>query len=87
MLIPKLSKSGDPSGLRTVFDLCAQNANTVKQSSSLPDIDGILQRVAKDWYRSILDGKDAYKQICIVDKHMEWTAMTMLDRNMVSNGV
>ena len=87
MLIPKPSKSGELPRLRTVFDLRARNANTVKRSSPLPDIDGILRRVAKGRYRSILDGKDAYEQIRVVPEHVERTAVTTPDGNMVSNVV
>lgn len=59
--------------------------NTVKQSLPLPDIDGILRRAAKGRYRSILDGKDAYEQICVIPEHVERTAVTTPDGNMVSN--
>lgn len=85
MLIPKPSKAGEAPRLRTVFDLRAQNANTVKRSSPLPDIDGILRRAAKGRYRSILDGKDAYEQIRIIPEHVERSAVTTPDGNMVSN--
>lgn len=85
MLIPKPGKPGEAPRLRTVFDLRAHNANTVKRSSPLPDIDGILRRVARGKYRSILDGKDAYEQIRIVPEHVERTAVTTPDGNMVSN--
>ena len=59
----------------------------MKRSSPLPDIDGILRRVAKGRYRSILDGKDAYEQIRVVPEHVERTAVTTPDGNMVSNVV
>lgn len=87
MLIPKPSKPGEPPRLRTVFDLRSRNANTIKRSSPLPDIDGILRRASRGKYRSILDGKDAYEQIRIIPEHVERTAVTTPDGNMVSNVV
>ncbi|SJL11792.1 uncharacterized protein ARMOST_15201 [Armillaria ostoyae] len=49
--------------LRTVIDLHAHNTNTRKVSAPLPSIEGILCRVVKCKYCSIIDGKDAYEQI------------------------
>lgn len=70
--------------LRTVIDLRERNANTKKLSSPLPDIDGILRRVARKRYRSIIDGQDAYEQIRIVPEHVDRSAVTTPDGNMVS---
>lgn len=70
-----------------VFDLQARNANTIKRSSPLPDIDGILRRVSRGKYQSILDRKDTYEQIRVVLEHVELTAVTTPDGNMVSNVV
>ena len=54
-----------------VVDLHKRNKNTHKLSASLPDIDGILRRVSKGCYRSIIDGQDAYEQIRIIPEHVE----------------
>jgi hypothetical protein len=70
--------------LRTVIDLRERNENTHKMSAPLPDIDGILRRVSKSRYLSIIDGQDAYEQIRIVPEHVEHSAVTMPDRNMMS---
>jgi hypothetical protein len=70
--------------LRTVVDLRAWNANTVKMSSPLPDIDGVLRRVAGARYRSLLDLKNVYEQIRIIPEHVERLAVTTPDGNMVS---
>lgn len=70
--------------LRTVIDLRERNANTKKLSSPLPDIDGILRHVARKRYRSIIDGQDVYEQIRIVPEHVERSAVTTPDGNMVS---
>lgn len=67
-----------------MFDLQERNANTRKLSSPLPDIDGILRRVARKKYRSIIDGQDAYEQICVVPEHINRTTVTTPDGNMVS---
>ncbi|KAG5735079.1 hypothetical protein E4T56_gene20505 [Termitomyces sp. T112] len=84
LLIPKPGpvKAGEAPQMRTVFDLWAQNANTVKRLSPLPDIDGILRRVACGRYCLILDGQDAYEQIRIVPEHVNHSAVTTPDGNM-----
>ena len=70
--------------LRTVVDLQERNKNTHKLSAPLPNIDGILRRVAKGCYRSIIDGQDAYEQIRIIPEHVERSAVTTPDRNIIS---
>jgi hypothetical protein len=85
LLIPKPgAKRGQIPELRTVFDLRARNANTVKMTSPLPDIDGMLRRVATAKYKSLLDLKNAYEQIRIIPEHVERSAVTTPDGNMVS---
>ncbi|RDB29688.1 Retrovirus-related Pol polyprotein from transposon opus [Hypsizygus marmoreus] len=85
LLIPK---PGTPKGevpkLRTVVDLRARNANTVKLSSQLPDIEGILRRASRAKYKSMIDGKDAYEQIRIIPEHVDRSTVTTPDGNMVS---
>ena len=51
------------------------------------DMEGILRRVAKKPYRSIIDGQDVYEQICIVPEHVDRTVVTTPDGNMVSHVV
>lgn len=85
LLIPKPKK--DKPELRTVFDLRARNANTVKMTSPLPDIEGILRRAAKKPFRSMLDLKAAYEQIRVKPEHVPRTAVTTPDGNIVSNVV
>lgn len=75
---------GVPPRLRCVFDLRERNKNTVKVTSPLPDMDGILRRVSKKPFRSSMDGKDAYECIRIAPEHVERAAMTTPDGNMVS---
>jgi hypothetical protein len=67
-----------------VVDLQARNANTVKMSSPLPDIDGVLRRVTTAKYQSLLDLKNAYEQIRIIPEHVGHSAVTTPDGNMVS---
>jgi len=71
--------------LRTVVDLRERNKNTKKLSSPLPDMEGILRRVARHPFRSLLDGQDAYEQIRIIPEHVPRTAMATPDGNMVSH--
>jgi len=80
-----ITKPGIPTRLRVVVDLHEHNKNTRKLSSPMPDMEGILWRVARKPYRSIIDGQDAYEQICVIPEHVEWTAVTTPDGNMVSH--
>ena len=70
--------------LRCVVDLRERNANTEKLTSPLPDMEGILRQIARKPYRSSMDGKDAYECIRVHEDHIERTAMTTPDGNMVS---
>ena len=63
LLIPKPHKPKDTQELCTVIDLHERNKNTVKMSSPLPDIEGVLQRVAAKPFCSVLDLTAAYEQI------------------------
>jgi len=84
LLIPKVRKKDQPLELRTVFDLHECNKNTYKRTSPLPDMDGMLRRAAGKPFRTTLDLKSAYEQIRIEPKHVECSAVTTPDRNMVS---
>ena len=85
MLIPKPARAaGEKPSLRTVIDLRARNNNTIKMTSPLPDPEGILRRAAAHPFRSSMDGKDAYEQIRIEPSHVDRTAVTTPDGNMVS---
>lgn len=83
LLIVKPRKPGEPALLRTVFDLRARNENTYKMTSPLPDPEGILRRAARRRFRSMMDGKDAYEQIRIDPAHVQHTAVTTPDGNMI----
>jgi hypothetical protein len=85
LLIPKPRKKKDqPLELRTVFDLRERNKNTYKRTSPLPDMEGMLRRAASRPFRTSLDLKSAYEQIRIVPEHVERSAVTTPDGNMVS---
>ena len=84
LLIPKPHKPKDAQELRTVIDLRERNKNTVKMSSPLPDIDGVLRRMAAKTFRSVLDLTAAYEQIRIIPEHVKRSAVTTPDGNMVS---
>ncbi|KAJ3482856.1 hypothetical protein NLI96_g6704 [Meripilus lineatus] len=81
---PGTGKKGVPPRLRVVADLRERNKNTRKLTSPLPDMEGILRRLARKPYRSLMDGKDAYEQIRVEPEDVERTAMTTPDGNMVS---
>ena len=84
LLIPKPHKPKNAPELRTVYDLRERNKNTIKMTSPLPDIEGILRRVTSKRFRSMLDLTAAYEQIRIVPEHVERSAVTTPDGNMVS---
>lgn len=56
--------------LRTVCDTQERNANSRHLSSLLPDIEAILCNGVSHKYRSLLDSKDVYEQICIIEEHI-----------------
>ena len=85
LLIPKPGTK--PPLLRTVVDLRERNSNTRKLTSPLPDMEGMLRRVASKPFRTTLDLKNAYEQIRIVPEHVERSAVTTPDGNMVSQVV
>ena len=86
LLIPKPGTK-DPVLLRTVVDLRERNKNTVKMSSPLPDMEGMLRRTASKRYRTMLDMKNAYEQIRVIPEHVPRTTVTTPDGNMISHVV
>ena len=82
LLIPKPGTK--PPLLRTVVDLRERNSNTRKLTSPLPDMEGMLRRAASKPFRTALDLKNAYEQIRIIPEHVERSAVTTPDGNMVS---
>ena len=84
LLIHKPHKPKNVPELCTVFYLRERNKNTIKMTSPLPDIEGVLHCVAAKLYRSVLDLTAAYEQIRIVPEHVDWSAVTTPDGNMVS---
>src|SRR5205085_2279147 len=77
-------KGAKGTQLRTVLDKQAQNNNTHKIASPLPDIQDILWRVQKYKYRTLIDGKDAYKQIRDEKEDIPKTLFVTPDGTMVS---
>ena len=68
-----------------MVDLRKPNKNTRKMTSPMPDMEGMLRRVCQHPFRSVLDLKGAYEQICVIPEHVPRTAVTMPDGNMVSH--
>ena len=73
-----------PLLLQMVNDLHKCNANTHKLTSPLPDMEGMLWQAAQKKYGSSIDLVDAYEQIWILPEHVDRTATTTPDGNMVS---
>jgi hypothetical protein len=84
LLIPKPMREDGRMRLRTVFDLRQRNMNTRKLTAPLPDIDGILRNVVRHKYRSLINGKDAYKQIRVIPEHVNCTTFNTPDGTMES---
>jgi hypothetical protein len=84
LIMVKPTKADGIIRIRTVLDKRAINENTRKLASPLPDINGILRNVARHCYRSLLDGKDAYEQIRVVDEHVPHTLFSTPDGTMES---
>ena len=84
IMMQKPSKDGTIR-LRTVLDTRQRNTNTKKLASPLPDIDIILHNVSSHKYRSLLDGKDAYEQICVTPEHVPRTLFATPDGTMISH--
>ena len=83
-MIPKLSTTNGQPTLHMVFDKREQNVNTHKLVSLLPDIEEILCEVSRHKYRSLIDGKDVYKQIRVIPEHVPRTIFTTPDGAMES---
>ena len=84
LLILKPHKKDMPLLLRTVNDLHECNVNTYNLTLPLPYMEGMLRRVAWKKYQLSMDLVDAYEQIRIVPEHVDQTATTTPDGNMVS---
>ena len=85
LLLQKPCKTKEDSiQLRTVIDLREQNKNTKKLLSPLLDIESVLRRVTSKKYKSLIDGKDTYKQIRIIPKHVNKSIFNTPDRTIVS---
>ena len=82
LLIPKPGTK--PPLLQTVVDLQERNSNTRKLTSPLPNMEGMLRRTASKPFRTALDLKNTYEQIRIIPEHVERSAVTTPDGNMVS---
>ena len=66
-----------------VFDLWEWNKSTVKLTSPLPDMEGMLRWTASWPFQTMLlllclDMKNAYEQIRVITKHIPQTAVTTL---------
>jgi hypothetical protein len=70
--------------LRTVLDKHEQNANTRKLASALPNIEEIFTTVCRFKYRTLLDGKDVYEQIRVVQEDVPMTLFHTPMGTMVS---
>ncbi|CEL56461.1 hypothetical protein RSOLAG1IB_11933 [Rhizoctonia solani AG-1 IB] len=72
LFLPKKKLDGEIA-LRTVLNKCEQNDNTIKLALLLPFQDEILLKISAYPYKSVLNGKDAYKQIRVEEKDVPKT--------------
>ena len=71
--------------MRTVLDKRQQNENTHKAALPLPDMHDILWRTSKYKYRTLIDGKDTYKQIRVEPEDVHKTLFTTPNGTLVSH--
>lgn len=83
MMLKKPTKDGELR-LRTVCETCEQNKNSRRLTSLLPDIETILCNVESHPYRSLIDGKDTYKQIHVKPGDVDKILFNTSDGTMVS---
>ncbi|KAF8666296.1 hypothetical protein RHS04_09692 [Rhizoctonia solani] len=82
LFLPK--KKDGKVELQTVLDKRKQNANTVKLASPLLLPKDILSEVSRHQYKMLLDGKDAYEQIRMVEDDVHKTLFHTPMGTMVS---
>ena len=71
--------------MRMVIDLWEWNANTKKMASPLPDMNAILWHAAAWHWWSLIDMLRVFEQVWIIHEHVDWSAVTMSDGNIISN--
>ena len=85
LLLQKSKKTKeDLIWLKTVINLREQNKNTKKLLSLLLNIELVLRRVASKKYKSLINDKDAYKQIRIIPEYVNRLIFNTLNRTIVS---
>jgi hypothetical protein len=84
LIIKKPGRDDGVVRIRTPVDKREINANTRKFTAPLPDQEGILKNVVRHPIRSLVDGKDFYEQIRIVDEHVSRTLFVTPDGTMES---
>ncbi len=68
--------------LRRVGDMRERNLNTVKVSTPMPEIEGILRSAARKPWFSMIDLAGAYEQVRVIPEHVPRTVITTPDGNM-----
>ena len=84
IFIAKPSKDGGPPGINTIADTRERNKDTRKLASPLPDINGMCCRATSHPICTLLDQKGAFEQICVVKEHIDQSAVTTPNRNIIS---
>jgi Reverse transcriptase (RNA-dependent DNA polymerase) len=73
--------------LHTIIDQQEQNANTIKDITSMPDQDNICNSVAHAHYWTKVDIADAYEQICIEPTDVWKTSFATIYSTYTSNTI
>jgi len=80
-----IPKAGKELKLCTVIDARERNANTVINSTPLPNQDMIHEAIASHLFVSIIDISDVYEQLCIVPEDVPKTIFASSLGTYVSN--
>ena len=80
-----ITKAGTELKLRTVIDMRERNANTILDSTPLPNQDMIWEAVASHKYTSVIDMTDAYEQMRVIPEDVPKTLFASPLGTFISN--
>src|SRR5258708_1707352 len=89
-MCPLLCIAKKDRSLRTVIDACQQNSNTILDVTPMPNMQVIMDNMARKIYHSKIDMMDAYEQIHIEPECIKYmgfsTPYGMFESNVMQQG-